>query len=169
MTSHPNLPQMCPTMEDTGLPVAGVSVVDLFCGAGGLSYGLQQEGFPIAAGMDLDADCRYPYETNIQAPFLCRDIAALDGPAVSALFPSGTLKILVGCAPCQPFSPYNRNRHSAQWHLLSHFLALIQSIRPEIVSMENVPRLCTFQQGRLFRDFVTARITACRRRALVWS
>ena len=167
MTSHPNPQRMYPTMEDTGLPVAGASVVDLFCGAGGLSYGLQQEGFLIAAGVDLDADCRYPYETNIQAPFLCRDIAALDGPTVAALFPLGTLKILVGCAPCQPFSPYNRKRNSSQWRLLSHFLALIQNIRPEIVSMENVPRLCTFKQGRLFRYFVTALTQAGY--AVVWN
>ncbi len=137
-------------------PVAGASVVDLFCGAGGLSYGFHREGVPISAGIDIDEDCRYPYETNVQAPFLCRDIADLDGPAVAALFPPGAVQILVGCAPCQPFSPYNRQRNSPHWHLLPRFQALIQSIRPAIVSMENVPRLHTFDQGRLFQNFVTA-------------
>ncbi len=138
------------------------AVVDLFCGAGGLSYGLRQEGLPVAAGIDLDTNCRYPFEENVQAPWLCRDIAALDGPTVAALFPRGTLKILVGCAPCQPFSPYNRNRHHAQWRLLLHFQSLIESVQPEIVSMENVPRLCSFRQGRLFHDFVTAFWTGLR-------
>lgn len=140
-------------MSDATFPVTGVSVVDLFCGAGGLSYGFRREGFPVAAGVDLDEACRYPYETNNQAVFLGQDIAVLDSRSVQALFPPGDLKILMGCAPCQPFSPYNRKRDHTQWRLLHGFQVLIRDLGPEIVSMENVPRLLNFRQGTLFRDF----------------
>lgn len=53
--------------------VHGVSlipeVVDLFCGIGGLSYGLKSQGFVIKGGFDLDATCKYAFEHNIGAPF----------------------------------------------------------------------------------------------------
>jgi DNA (cytosine-5)-methyltransferase 1 len=42
----------------------GIRCVDLFCGAGGLSYGFSLEGLPVAAGIDLDPACKYPYEAN---------------------------------------------------------------------------------------------------------
>lgn len=50
------------------------SVVDLFCGAGGLTHGLLLEGFTISAGLDVDEDCRYPFEHNNRSPFIRRDI-----------------------------------------------------------------------------------------------
>jgi DNA (cytosine-5)-methyltransferase 1 len=51
------------------------SVVDLFCGAGGLSHGFHLHGFDVAAGIDTDAACRYPFEHNNGAIFLQRDVA----------------------------------------------------------------------------------------------
>ena len=44
-------------------------VVDLFCGIGGLSYGMKSQGFVIKGGFDLDNTCKYAYEYNIGAPF----------------------------------------------------------------------------------------------------
>ena len=41
-----------------------IEVVDLFCGIGGLSYGMKSEGFDIRAGYDLDWTCQYAYETT---------------------------------------------------------------------------------------------------------
>ena len=40
------------------------SVVDLFCGIGGLSYGFVLEGFKIDAGIDLDKSCQFAFEKN---------------------------------------------------------------------------------------------------------
>ena len=47
-----------------------IEVVDLFCGIGGLSYGMMTKGFKILAGVDLDDTCKYAYETNNKAKFL---------------------------------------------------------------------------------------------------
>ena len=49
-------------------------VVDLFCGIGGLSYGLKSKGFVIKGGFDIDGTCRYAYEHNNEASFFNQDI-----------------------------------------------------------------------------------------------
>ena len=46
-----------------------IEVVDLFCGIGGLSYGMKCKGFKIKAGYDLDNSCKYAYEANTEAIF----------------------------------------------------------------------------------------------------
>ena len=136
-----------------------MSVVDLFCGAGGLSHGFQREGFSIAAGIDLDDHCRYAFETNNHAPFTCRDVTDLDAEELASHFQSRARKVLIGCAPCQPYSPYSqkyrRDGDDPKWHLLTNFAQLAADLQPEIVSMENVPHLLAFRQGRPFRNFVT--------------
>ena len=47
-----------------------IEVVDLFCGIGGLSYGLKTAGFHILAGFDLDHTCQYAYESNTGGEFI---------------------------------------------------------------------------------------------------
>ena len=64
-------------------------VVDIFCGAGGLSHGFRQRGFEIVGGVDIDEDCRYAFESNNGAPFIRRDVAVLTGHEVDALFTPG--------------------------------------------------------------------------------
>lgn len=51
-----------------------IEVIDLFCGIGGLSFGMKSRGFNILAGYDLDATCQYAYETNNEAKFIYKDI-----------------------------------------------------------------------------------------------
>ncbi len=123
------------------------SVVDLFCGAGGLSYGFKSESFQLAAGIDIDEACRYPYEKNNEAPFLRKDVGALTAAELRDLFVPATFRVLVGCAPCQPFSIYNQKNDDPNWKLLRSFGRLIEQVRPDVVSMENVPRLVKFKQG----------------------
>ncbi len=132
------------------------SVVDIFCGAGGLSHGFRLEGFRIAAGIDIDEGCRYPFEFNNRAPFVRKDVASLDPIEVSQLFFRDEPKVLVGCAPCQPFSTYNQGIDDPKWKLVGVFARLIAETRPDIVSMENVPRLVDFQGGAIFEDFLLA-------------
>lgn len=130
------------------------SVIDLFCGAGGLSHGFRQEGFEVVAGIDIDETCRYAFETNNQAPFIRRDVARLKADDVNALYLPGKRRVMVGCAPCQPFSTYNQKNDDPKWQLLSRFGGLIERSLPDIVSMENVPRLMNFRDGDVFNTFV---------------
>ena len=132
-------------------PVA--SVVDLFCGAGGLTHGFRLEGFDVAAGVDMDEACRFAYEHNNGAPFLRKDVGSLTANELADLFYRGVPRVLVGCAPCQPFSSYNQKNDDPKWRLVDKFGELIEALLPEVVSMENVRRLLNFQGGEVFRRF----------------
>jgi DNA (cytosine-5)-methyltransferase 1 len=129
-------------------------VVDIFCGAGGLSHGFFQQGFRIVGGVDVDEQCRYAFESNNQAPFIRRDVTALTAKEVNALFEPKKARVLVGCAPCQPFSTYNQKNDDPKWQLLRAFGDLIAAVHPDVLSMENVPRLLTFREGKIFDQFV---------------
>ena len=130
------------------------SIVDIFCGAGGLSQGFLQQGFKIGGGIDINEDCRYAFEQNNGAPFIRRDVATLKADEINDLFTPGTPRVLVGCAPCQPFSTYNQKNEDPKWQLLRQFGNLVDKVRPDVLSMENVPRLLTFKDGSVFKQFV---------------
>ena len=137
------------------------AVVDLFCGVGGLTHGFENEGFKVVTGIDFDKSCRHAYEANNDAKFLHRDIGEMNPSEIERLFPKGSKKILIGCAPCQPFSILNRRNggkisetNDQRWRLLYAFADLIVKTRPDIISMENVPLLKGFKNGKVFTDFV---------------
>jgi DNA (cytosine-5)-methyltransferase 1 len=134
---------------------AKIAAVDVFCGAAGLSLGLKQSGIAVAAGIDLDPACRFPFETNIGAKFLEQDVASLSAETVATLFGDAEIKVLAGCAPCQPFSGYTTKRRAIdrRWELLLEFLRIVKETAPEIVTLENVPRLAHLP---LWRDFVVS-------------
>ena len=138
--------------DRNALPSQPVAV-DLFCGAGGLSYGMKQAGIEIIAGIDIDPSCKHPFEANVKAPFHQIDVAKLQSDFVDTLFSETKHRILAGCAPCQPFSSYTNNRSAQQeeWKLLSKFGEIVADLKPEIVTMENVPRL---EQHSLFDEFL---------------
>lgn len=121
------------------------TAVDLFCGAGGLTRGLLNAGIPVSAGYDVDEACRFPYEHNNRgAAFRKVSVADLDAVALAAHYPAGHTRILVGCAPCQTFSKYTQgldNGDDPKWTLLDEFARLVCEVKPDIVSMENVPEL----------------------------
>lgn len=128
--------------------------VDLFCGIGGLSYGLKKAGINVVAGIDLDGSCKYAYETN-NAPFINKSISEVTSIELEKLFSGAKIKILVGCAPCQAFSKHTQKvkdrKKSDKWRLLDDFAEKIKRIKPEIVSMENVPPLTKHD---VYNDFL---------------
>jgi len=134
-----------------------VSAVDLFCGIGGLSYGLKQSGIEIKAGFDFDNKCKYAYEKNCKAPFIHQDIKTITKEDITKFYEKEDIKILLGCAPCQPFSTYTLSgdkQKDQRWQLLYEFTRLIKETNPEIVSMENVPNLLNFKKEPVFQNFV---------------
>ena len=132
-------------------------VVDVFCGVGGLTHGFILESFDVVLGIDSDPSCRFPFEHNNNVQFKNAKVEELTDSDKAGLFPEGTdFRILIGCAPCQPFSNYMTGKSSRadNWQLVNDFAALIEELEPEVVSMENVPSLRGFQNGRIFKDFV---------------
>ena len=127
--------------------------VDLFCGAGGLSCGFQRAGIDVIAGIDIDSQCRHPYETNVKAAFHEMDIEDVTAEFATSLFGDRFPKILAGCAPCQPYSSYTRGKSIERddWNPLKKFGELVVDIHPEVVTMENVPLL---GGDETFEDFL---------------
>lgn len=126
-------------------PIERISAVDLFCGVGGLTHGLVRGGISVAAGIDIDKACRFPYESNNQAQFVERDLKKLSAAEIEPLFAEGEIRLLAGCAPCQPFSTYSQAGRAARtdrkWTLLTDFGRIVEDLQPELVTMENVPQL----------------------------
>ena len=136
--------------------VTNCTVVDVFAGAGGLTHGFALEGFQVAAGIDADIVCQYPYSyNNPGAQFIHAKIEDVKADTVLELYPEDHIKVLVGCAPCQPFSAYTRKQEKHEnWNLLYSFAQLVEDVQPDIISMENVPRLKTYEEGKVFYDFL---------------
>lgn len=133
------------------------AVVDLFCGVGGLTHGFILEGFKVTAGIDADSACAYAFEKNNKgAKFIQKKIEDLNKQEVLKLFQGKKIKILVGCAPCQPFSSYNKKGKGidGKWKLLTKFGNIICETKPDIVSMENVPDLVKFKNGKIYKAFI---------------
>lgn len=153
---HSPITLMASDSELTGDSDVSVSVIDAFCGVGGLSYGLMSAGVDVVAGIDVDGSCRYPFETNIPgAEFIERDIGEVKPEDLTQLWPSGSLRLLAGCAPCQPFSSYHKGSRASEdsrWGLLQQFARLVEKTKPEFVTTENVPRI---RNSSVFRDFVS--------------
>ena len=139
-------------------PEDDVVCVDLFCGAGGLTHGLVSAGLKVRAGVDFDEACRHPYEANHEGiEFHQVDVAELDASRVAGWFGDANVRVLAGCAPCQPFSTYalryqkeEKVEDDRRWSLLDHFGRLVRALLPDIVTMENVP---TVKRHSVFRTF----------------
>jgi DNA (cytosine-5)-methyltransferase 1 len=130
--------------------------VDLFCGAGGLTRGLEKAGIDIMVGVDVDPACEFPFSANNKAKFLLKSVEVLSKSDFSGVFEGESVSLLAGCAPCQPFSTYSHVwscPSDERWNLLTHFSRLVGKLRPDLVTMENVPRLA---QQTVFEDFVKA-------------
>lgn len=134
-----------------------IGVIDLFCGIGGLSHGMFKKGFQILGGYDTDASCKFAFEHNNRSKFFGEDIVALSGDHLKALYKDITIKILAGCAPCQPFSSYSNKvkvKDSAKYDLLYEFGRLVEESSPDIVTMENVAQILAFKQKPVLNDFI---------------
>ena len=133
------------------------AAVDLFCGIGGLTHGVQKTGINVIAGIDIDSTCQYAYEKNNKSGFINKGIEEIKVKDINSRYPKDCIKILMGCAPCQPFSNYSLRyikdgRKDDKWKLLYYFLNLVKGVKPHIVSMENVPQLT---REVVFKDFIT--------------
>ncbi len=136
-----------------------IKVVDLFCGVGGLTCGLKQAGLNVVAGFDSDETCKYAYEYNNEAKFICADISNLDSNKINSFYKKNDIKVLVGCAPCQTFSKqtnkYKDRVKDKKWTLLNYFTEHINNVEPDVVSMENVPELIKFDIFENFKNNLT--------------
>lgn len=131
---------------------------DLFCGAGGLSFGFQQAGFHIAFANDINEDYANTYRLNHEGTTFFResieDLTTADVYKKTGLR-KADIDILIGGPPCQGFSinapkrslEDNRNQLFRQYGRL-----VLEGLRPKVIVMENVPGMVSLDGGRFIRD-----------------
>lgn len=141
---YPQL-QTRPTLERSSVAkVPSIRAVDVFCGIGGLTYGLRSAGLDVVLGLDSDKSCQYAYETNNDgAVFLEADVRDVQFTDLESHYGESEITALVGCAPCQPFSSHTRRNTASRddCELVDEFARLVREGMPDLVSMENVPGL----------------------------
>lgn len=119
------------------------TVIDLFCGAGGLSEGFRQAGYEVLAGNDFFEAAGDTFRTtHNEATFLSGAIQNhhVDDFLAAAGLEAGELDVLVGGPPCQGFSVYNHQRglHDERSSLYREYLRIVAGLRPKWVVLENV-------------------------------
>ncbi len=133
------------------------TVIDLFCGAGGLSEGFKQAGFDILAGIDNNSFAIETFKaTHPSAKGICGDICEISSNDLMLLtgLRRGELTCLVGGPPCQAFSVYNHQRgmHDHRSQLFKHYLRLVDDLNPEWVVMENVLGITSVGNGQAVEE-----------------
>ena len=120
-------------------------VVDLFCGCGGLSLGVQQAGFDIVAAFDNWEAALKVYRHNFTHPVYHLDLSniLLSTNTIRDLQP----QMIIGGPPCQDFSSAGkRNEEGGRGDLTINFAQVIYNVRPEWFIMENVARIVKTQK-----------------------
>ena len=81
------------------------TVLDLFCGCGGISLGFEEAGYHVLLGIDIWKDALKTYKFNHkQSKILCADMASLDPSEVEKLLDGQQVDVIIGGPPCQGFS-----------------------------------------------------------------
>lgn len=139
-----------------------LTVVDLFCGAGGLSKGFMDAGYEVVLGIDHDDNALKTFEANHgNAKALKVDLFDLNN--VNKIVEEfnkthQTLDVLVGGPPCQGFSMAGKRQVDDKRNTL--YLAMVElakKMKPRVVLIENVPGILSMNEGKvkekIFNDF----------------
>ncbi|MCO8242963.1 DNA cytosine methyltransferase [Haladaptatus sp. AB643] len=133
------------------------NVLDLFCGAGGLSSGFARAGYNIVTGVDNNEHSIDTFDANHDCKPIVADIEEeniLDRIRDSIQangYSCHDIDIVVGGPPCRGFSMANVQSNPEENplnNLPTRFLEIVEEIDPEAVLIENVPRLLTISDGQ---------------------
>ena len=142
----------------------GYSVVDLFCGAGGLSKGFMDAGFDVQFGIDWDDAALKTFGHNHgNAEAIKLDLFNLDNVKYieEKLKEKNVnkLDVLIGGPPCQAYSVAGRNagrmKDDYRNYLFEHYISVINRYQPKLFVFENVPgMLSAMPDGTLITDLI---------------
>lgn len=119
--------------------------IDLFAGCGGLSLGIEQAGFDVAAAVEIDPIHCAVHEYNFpNTTTICADVKELTGDRIRELsdLTNVDIDLVVGGAPCQGFSLIGKRMlDDPRNQLIGHFLRLVSELKPKYCILENVKGL----------------------------
>lgn len=137
-----------------------MTFVDLFCGAGGLSKGLEMSGLEGICGLDWFKEACMTYNRNFDHPFVNGDIKS---PEVKAQFYDTVkrqlngrhLDIVAGGFPCQGFSMAgNRIVDDPRNSLYLELIEIVEHLQPDFVICENVKGLRSMLDGLVEKKII---------------
>ena len=139
-------------MKSQGSPKK-ISVVDLFSGCGGLSFGVCEAGFNVVLGVDNWQDALDTFSKNHEGASIYNADLSKDTPAAICKklgIKRGDVGVVVGGPPCQGFSiSGKRNPDDPRNKLYKSFVDFVSYLKPKAFIMENVPNLVSMQKGKI--------------------
>ena len=126
------------------------TIIDLFSGAGGLSYGLEEAGFDVLLGTDFWKDSLDTFAFNHKnSKVLEGDITKIKSAQLSKLA-GKKASLIIGGPPCQGFSLSGpRNFYDKRNELYIEFLRIVRDLNPKGFIIENVPGLASLFGGEV--------------------
>lgn len=136
-----------------------LTVIDLFCGAGGLSEGFRQAGCHVLAGQDYNDIAGATFAlTHPEATFIGGPIQNVTAQALleAAGKKRGEIDVIVGGPPCQGYSVYNHQRgeNDPRAGLFREYLRIVEGIQPRWLVMENVTGITSISGGRIVDEII---------------
>ena len=126
-----------------------LTVLDLFCGCGGISCGYSLAGFDIIGGIDFNQDAVTTFEANFKkAKVHCADITAITDKTIIEDY--NGVDVIVGGPPCQGFSTANRwqkEMDDPRNRLFFEYIRFVKLLKPKVIMIENVRGLLTRDKG----------------------
>lgn len=142
-------------------PKSEMTFVDLFCGCGGLSKGLEMSGLEGICGLDFFKEACMTYERNFNHPFINGDITLQENKdafyeTVKKQLNGRRLNIVAGGFPCQGFSMAgNRIVDDPRNSLYLEMLEIVKNLQPDFVICENVKGLRSMLNGAVERKIIS--------------
>lgn len=125
----------------------GLNVLDLFCGAGGLSTGFKQAGFNIILGVDNDEDALETFKLNhSESKIICGDVSNITKKDIKDVIGNIKIDIIIGGPPCQGFSMAGRRDPRDERNtMIEKYLNLVSKLNPKLFVIENVKGLLSMK------------------------
>ena len=123
------------------------TVLDLFCGCGGLSLGFEKAGYDVLLGIDIWKDALETYKFNHHnSNVLCADMSSLKGVEVSSFLDGKKVDVIIGGPPCQGFSLKGKKLglEDPRNFLFNEYLSIVDILKPEVFVIENVNKIQIF-------------------------
>lgn len=123
--------------------------IDLFSGAGGMSYGFEMSGFKPILAVDNWQDALDTYALNNPGiPTLCADLSSVDIEAIAEKYKLNGVDLIVGGPPCQGFSVAGKRIvDDVRNKLYKSFVGFVKVCKPKAFVMENVPNILSIGEG----------------------
>ena len=135
------------------------SVLDLFCGSGGMSFGFESAGYKIIAGVDNDKKAIETFELNHKGSIgICSDITQISYIEDIRSKINEEIDVIIGGPPCQGMSLSGPRRFDDPRNILyQSYIRLVEEIRPKAFVIENVPGLTRLFNGQI-RESILERL-----------